>query len=395
MGVVACWLACSAGCSLRVNGEACAEGLGWFAPCESEAGSAEDAGVALDAGADAEAPHDAGELELDASEMPERDAAPDAAPDAGPEPTEDAATPDAGETQLPQTLELQGDLGVHDPTIIKVDGRYVIFATGPGIVVKRSTDLVTWQDAGSVFATNPAWIAQQVPGATHLWAPDIAYFNGKYHLYYSASTFGSRNSCIGHATASDLEALDFEDLGPVICTRESDDYNAIDPAFVVDEAGTPWLSFGSFWSGIKLIKLDAEGQRDGTDITSLASRDAVAAIEAPYMVRRNGYYYLFVSFDLCCSGTASTYRIMVGRSKDVKGPYVDAAGKPMLSAGGGSMVVLGNQRWRGPGHNAVLTVGDEQYLVYHAYDAERGGAATLRITELLWDSAGWPVPAGP
>ncbi len=310
---------------------------------------------------------------------------------------EDAAAPepDAAPLPEPQVLALEGDLGVHDPTIIQADGEYFIFSTGAGVQVKRSPDLLTWTHAGSVFETNPAWIAEEVPGATHLWAPDIAHFGGQYHLYYSASTFGSRNSCIGHATASDLSTLNFVDHGPVICTEETDDYNAIDPGVVLDDGGTAWLSFGSFWTGIKLIRLGADGARDGSELHALASRDAVGAIEAPYLVRRGDYYYLFVSFDLCCRGTASTYRIMVGRSSDVKGPYVDQTGKPMLSSGGGTQVVLGNQRWRGPGHNAVLTDGEAQYLVYHAYDASHNGAATLRIVELLWDGAGWPIPAGP
>lgn len=369
--------------------------------CKADAGSALDSGPP-DASPDAGAERDAGrELEQDAAGDAELDAAMDSAVEVPPDSAEpdastpDAAEPDAAEPRVPEILALQGDLGVHDPTIIESNGQYIIFSTGPGVSVKRSSDLITWEDDGSVFSTNPAWIAREVPGATHLWAPDIAYFNGQYHLYYSASTFGSRNSCIGHATTNSLSTLDFEDLGPVICTEQTDDYNAIDPGFVVDDSGTAWLSFGSFWSGIKLIRLDAAGQRDGSEMYSLASRDAVGAIEAPYVVRRGDYYYLFVSFDLCCSGTASTYRIMVGRSRDVKGPYVDADGKPMLSAGGGSTVVLGDRRFRGPGHNAVLTVGASQYLVYHAYDADRGGAATLRIAELLWDGAGWPLRAGP
>ena len=167
------------------------------------------------------------------------------------------------------------------------------------------------------------------------------------------------------------------------------------PGFVVDAEGNPWLSFGSFWSGIKLIPLDADGQRLGTTMHALASRDNVEAVEAPYLVRRGRYYYLFVSFDLCCRGTASTYRIMVGRSESVTGPYVDAEGKAMLAEGGGSTVVLGNTRWRGPGHNAVLTDGASQYLVYHAYDAEDRGAATLRIADLVWGQDGWPVQVGP
>jgi arabinan endo-1,5-alpha-L-arabinosidase len=399
-------LACSTGCLPDPNRDPC-RGLAHPGACVADAASARDSGQEAGAGeqADAGPPADVdahAEPRMDAGQEPDLDGAvaaleagTDAAMDTAVDPDEDAAAPDAGEEGVPKVLALEGDLGVHDPTIIEVDGTFTIFSTGAGVRVKRSSDLLTWQDSGRVFATNPAWIAQEVPGATDLWAPDIAYYGGQYHLYYSASTFGSRNSCIGHATASDLTVLNFVDQGPVICTEQTDDYNAIDPGFIVDASGTAWLSFGSFWSGIKLVRLDAEGQRDGTEMHSLASRDAVEAIEAPSLVRRGDYYYLFVSFDLCCRGTASTYRIMVGRSANVTGPYLDAEGKPMLAVGGGSSVVLGNQRWRGPGHNALLTVGEHQYLVYHAYDAERGGAPTLRIAELLWDSTGWPVKAGP
>jgi arabinan endo-1,5-alpha-L-arabinosidase len=381
------WLACAIGCISDPKVDPCRQPAGRSTECAGDAASTRDGG--RDAGAEPEAgvqpPLDGGTSQyVDASVYL----------DTG---TRDAARPprDAAGSLEPRVLSLQGDLSVHDPSIIEADGAFTIFSTGPGLPVKRSTDLLTWEDDGKVFATNPAWIAAEVPGATDLWAPDISYFEGQYHLYYSASTFGSRNSCIGHATATDLSALDFVDHGPVICTEQSDDYNAIDPAFVVDESGAAWLSFGSFWSGIKLIRLDAAGERAGTQIVSLASRDNVQAIEAPYIVRRDDYYYLFASFDLCCRGSASTYRIMVGRSQNVTGPYVDADGKPMLAQGGGSMVVLGNQRWRGPGHNAVLTLGADQYLVYHAYDADHGGAATLRIADLFWDSDGWPVPAGP
>jgi arabinan endo-1,5-alpha-L-arabinosidase len=382
-------------CRNRTERSALCDGDAASAP-DGDAASARDGG-GRDAAVDSQVTTDAEagvQPRIDAGPSPDVDAARnfDGGPMDASRPPRDAAPRDDA---APRTLTLQGDLGVHDPSIIEADGTFTIVSTGPGLRVKRSSDLSTWSDVGSVFAANPPWIANEVPGATDLWAPDIAFFGGKYHLYYSASTFGSRNSCIGHATTTDLPALSFVDQGPVVCTEQSDDYNAIDPAFVVDESGTPWLSFGSFWSGIKLIQLDAEGQRAGTEMYALASRDTVEAIEAPYIVRRGGYYYLFASFDLCCRGSSSTYRIMVGRADNVAGPYVDADGKPMLSQGGGTMVVLGNQRWRGPGHNGVLSVAAEQYLVYHAYDATRGGAPTLRIAELLWDSNGWPLPVGP
>ena len=301
-------------------------------------------------------------------------------------------------THPPQTVDLSGNLGVHDPSLIEANGSYYLFYTGNGIGAKTSADLHTWQEASPVFAQNPSWIAQQVPGATNLWAPDISFFSGLYHLYYSASTFGSNHSCIGHATREALDSGSWTDRGSVICSNAngvSDDWNAIDPNVVVDTDGTPWLVFGSFWSGIKIVQLDESGARADSELHAIAARpSAGGAIEAPYIVRRCGYYYLFVSFDSCCKGADSTYKIEVGRSASILGPYVDHEGTPMLE-GGALLVLQGADNWRGPGHNAVLFVGDAAYNVYHSYDANRNGGSFLRISELVWDADGWPISGGP
>lgn len=299
----------------------------------------------------------------------------------------------------PQTLSLTGNLGTHDPVIIAADGKYYLFSTGNNIGAKTSSDLRSWQGASDVLSqsTRPAWLAEQVPGVSNLWAPDISYFGGSYHLYYSASTFGKNRSCIGHLTRTSLSSGSWTDRGAVICSNVTtkDNWNAIDPNVVVEPDGTPWLSFGSFWSGIKLIKLDAQGARDGTSLDSLASRpSAGGALEAPFIVRRCGYYYLFVSWDTCCKGTASTYNIRVGRSQSVQGPYVDRDGKAMLE-GGGTLLVQGGDRYKGPGHNAVIFTDTAAYNVYHAYDANNNGASMLRISELAFDDMGWPTSAGP
>ena len=278
---------------------------------------------------------------------------------------------------------------------MSADGLFYEFQTGRGIPTKTSSDLLRWKAGASVFAQNPAWVAQQVSGATDLWAPDISRFGGKVHLYYSASTFGSNKSCIGHATRDSLSSGSWQDQGSVVCSNAGgakDDWNAIDPNAVVDESGTPWLAFGSFWSGIKLVKLTPEGKRADSVVTAIAGRDG-GPIEAPYIVRRCGWYYLFVSFDKCCAGANSTYRTMVGRSRDVKGPYVDRMGTAMLK-GGGTQVVASAGAWKGPGHNAVLLTVKGDYNVYHAYSAS-DGHSELRISELFWDAEGWPVSGGP
>ncbi|HEY6557982.1 MAG TPA: arabinan endo-1,5-alpha-L-arabinosidase [Polyangiaceae bacterium] len=331
-----------------------------------------------------------------------RDAGPDSGGNAGTAgtagtggvPFDGGIDADLGDASVPRALTLSGDLTVHDPAIIATASAFYVLSTGPGIEVRRSFNLTHWAAQGRVFAANPAWIATRVSNVRDLWAPDIARFGGLYHLYYSASTFGSRDSCIGHAVTTNLDTPAWTDRGPVVCTENSDDYNAIDPNVVIDDAGQPWLSFGSFWSGIKLIPLDQNGFRSGTSMTSIASRlPDEEAIEAPYIMRHAGYYYLFVSFDLCCRAASSTYKIFVGRSTSVTGPYMDAEGTPLLE-GGGTQVLLGDTRFRGPGHNSILSWDGHDFLVYHAYDATRAGAQTLRIAEFVWQDE-WPLSGGP
>jgi arabinan endo-1,5-alpha-L-arabinosidase len=296
----------------------------------------------------------------------------------------------------PTAWSLAGDLGAHDPALIAQDGMFYLWQTGPRLPAKTSSDLRAWRGAGSAFGTaNPAWIAKEVPGATDLWAPDVSFFGGQYHLYYSASTFGSNASCIGHATRASLTSGSWTDRGSVLCSNHgsNDDWNAIDPNLSVDQQGEPWLVFGSFWSGIKAVALKPDGSRKDGEVHALASRNG-GAIEGPFVVRRCGYYYLFVSFDRCCNGADSTYNLRVGRSRDLLGPYVDRQGKEMMQ-GGGTLLLEGAGRYRGPGHNAVLFRDAQAFNVYHAYDANAGGAPTLRVAELVWDGEGWPVSGGP
>ncbi len=318
----------------------------------------------------------------------------------------------AAATLLPPSLfaqadTLEGNLSpVHDPCIIKQGDTYHLFSTGQardatGLLPWRtSRDLTEWTLQGKVFDAIPKWASDAVPGVGGLWAPDIAYFNERFHLYYSVSTFGSNHSAIGLVTSKTLDVRSREfgwrDEGLVVASTRDDDFNAIDPNHIIDSQDNHWLSLGSFWSGLKLFPLDEKTgklRRGDTRRFSIASRPAPegapGAVEAPFIIEREGQYYLFASYDYCCRGVSSSYYIVVGRAKDITGPYLGRDGKSM-NDGYGTLLLRGDRRFRGPGHCAVLRDGANDYLVYHAYDSEADGRPTLRINKLEWRD-GWPV----
>jgi arabinan endo-1,5-alpha-L-arabinosidase len=299
------------------------------------------------------------------------------------------------------------DIRVHDPVVAKQDGTYYLYNTGRGISVYSSKDLKEWKREPAVFAEKPEWADSIVPDfENHIWAPDITLHNGTYYLYYSVSSFGKNTSAIGIATNTTLNPEDenykWEDHGIVIQSVPNRDmWNAIDPNLVFDDKKTPWLAFGSFWDGLKLVKMD-------NSLTSIAqpeewhtiarrersfdlpdSNPGDAALEAPFIFKKNGYYYQFLSWDLCCRGEESTYKVVVGRSKVVTGPYVDKDGKP-LNEGGGTLIIEGNENWYGAGHNSTYTFNEKDYIFFHAYDANDKGASKLKVAELEWDKDQWP-----
>lgn len=302
------------------------------------------------------------------------------------------STPGTPPSSYPNPGRVTGSTGAHDPTAVKTpNGGYIVVTTGDNLPIKTSSDRAAWQNAGVVWPNGASWTTPYTNGGRSLWAPDISYQNGRYYLYYSASTFGSQRSAIFLATSSTGAAGSWTNQGLIIESSSSVNYNAIDPNLIVDDAGQWWLSFGSFWSGIKLIRLDPNTGRRSTSDTSVRSiaqrTTAGGAVEAPFIYRHGGYYYQFVSFDRCCQGASSTYRIMVGRSTSVTGPYVDRNGVAMTS-GGGTQILAGHGSIHGPGHQAVLRDGSQDVLFYHYY--ADNGASFLGINLLGWDSAGWP-----
>lgn len=303
-------------------------------------------------------------------------------------------------------LEAQPPI-VHDPVMARENGVYYLFCTGMGSSVYSSVDRINWKKEKPVFDSAPTWAVAAVPGFKgHIWAPDISFHNGEYYLYYSVSAFGKNTSCIGLATNKTLNPSDrryrWVDHGKVIESIPGRDlWNAIDPNLAVDSLQRPWLVFGSFWSGMKLVRLNENRRELAVPqewyTVSKRARDfkvddndpGQGAVEAPFIFRKDGLYYLFVSFDFCCRGAESNYKVVVGRSKRIQGPYHDREGNRM-DEGGGTLVVEGNNEWAGVGHNAVYSFDGEDVMLYHAYDVKDGGKPKLMVKRIQWDEQGWP-----
>ncbi|MBN2699471.1 MAG: family 43 glycosylhydrolase [Bacteroidales bacterium] len=300
-----------------------------------------------------------------------------------------------GTTQLGA---LHNDYFLHDPSsIIKCDDTYWIFATGNGIHALYSKDLVGWTNGQSPFPFGyfPSWIENYVPDfGGHFWAPECFYMNGQYYLYYSCSSWGSRNSCIGLLTATSLNPgspdYGWTDKGMVVYSTDAGNVNCIDPAVFRDDEGRIWLSYGSHWDGIRIIELDSiTGKVIGGTHFPVAGKGDYKT-EASYVINHGNYYYLFFNRGQCCEGVNSTYYIQVGRSASPTGPFLDKNGKNCYD-GGGTTVLSTSGAIIGPGCLGYYAENGYEYATYHYYDGTNSGVATLNIGTVHWDENDWPV----
>jgi arabinan endo-1,5-alpha-L-arabinosidase len=304
------------------------------------------------------------------------------------------------------TLEMTGDIGdfvpgviddpVHDPAIVKDRDTYYVFSTGilrdpenpGGIFVRRSTGTLAgpWESMDEIDV--PEWTREYNP--SHLWAPDVVRRGDTYFLYYAASSFGQNTSAIGVASTQTPGDVDsWVDHGPVLTSeRDVDDYNAIDPSVFQDDDGTWWIAFGSHFSGIKLQRLANMTEVAGPVLSLAHRRVPPNAIENPAIFKRGDFYYLLTSWDQCCAGVNSTYKIAVGRSKSVAGPYVDKDGDPLLN-GGGTVILRSHDNQIGPGGQDVHVEFGRQYIVHHYYDGDANGVIRMQIRSMEWQE-GWP-----
>ena len=299
---------------------------------------------------------------------------------------------------------------VHDPVMAKEDGVYHIFATGMGIQRMTSKDRKNWQvKAMPVMTVIPKWTRDSVPGFDkHVWAPDIIRWHNKWWLAYSCSTFGKNGSAIGLLSAAKLDSPIWNDEGCIVASRENrDNWNAIDPNFVIDDNDTPWMVWGSFWDGIQIVRLDttmhvAKGEKPRTLARRYAPGTTTAepnpasahagthAIEAPFVMKHQGYFFFFVLFVFCCRGNKSNYRDAVGRSKNVDGPYLDKRSNDMLNGGGTVLLEGDKKQYEATGHCAAYSIDGKDIFICHGDSTEMKGAPVLIQREIRWTDDGWP-----
>jgi len=307
--------------------------------------------------------------------------------------------------------------GSPDPTaIMSPDGKGLyVFTTGRGIPILYSSNFLDWERIDQIFDEPrfpnglPDWASQAIPRARGIWAPDVVFHNNKYYVYYSVSTVGSQRSAIGLASNKTLDTTNpdylWEDEGMVLESHpDYTDYNAIDPAMFIDNDGKAYLYWGSYWTGLKAVEIDSKTCKPFSyktgELKIPAGYVAVAArpdnsIEAPFVIRRGNYYYLFSSFGTTLDGAANTYRIAVGRSENPLGPFIDKDGKSKVE-GGGTVILSNSEIWIGTGHNGFFRTTQEgknqgDWIILHANDAKDPRRGRLmQIRPLYWDESDWP-----
>ena len=311
-----------------------------------------------------------------------------------------------------RSYTLTGDVApVRDPSIIHVGGMYYVFSTdisSPGtrhIPIRCSTDMVAWTACGYVFNQMPTWVSTIYPTIGDIWAPDISYFNGQYHLYYAVSVYGSNYSAVGLATNATLDQNDpnykWVDQGEMFYSDPNVTWNAIDPNIYIDTDNKVWMTFGSYLTGIYQHEIDPATGRFTSDgaLINVAARPAVVnhPIEGASLIHHGNYYYLFVSVDYCCTSDPrdSSYKEAMGRSTSLHGPFLTQDGKAMLD-GNYDVMISGDGNWSGTGGGTVYNdpASGQTVIAFHGLNLQQNGLAQLWIKPFVWQND-WPLLQDP
>lgn len=280
-----------------------------------------------------------------------------------------------------------GQPWIHDPsTIAECDGKYYTFGTGGGGLI--SEDGYHWHGGG----------VRPGGGA----APDVLKIDGRYLVIYGATGGGLGGGHNGRILTMWNKTLDpaspdfrYSEPVEVVASDGNEDNDAIDPGLLLDPTtGRLWFSYGTYFGAIRLAELDP---KTGKRVDGNILKDIAIDCEATDLIYRpsdkgdgSGWYYLLGTHGTCCDGVNSTYNIVVGRSRNVEGPYVDNVNRDMYH-GGGKMVIAAGDRKTGPGHfgRTIIADGVEVMSCHFEADYDQSGRSVLGILPLLWVND-WP-----
>ena len=281
-----------------------------------------------------------------------------------------------------------------DPTVIRTEDGFYLYATQTDkywVPIYFSKDLVNWEFKRTAFrnATKP-----QIPGGGAFWAPEIRHINGKYVLYFSWAKWGDGDASYTAVATSDSPLGDFVNSKELL-TKEDFGSNCIDQ-FYYEEDNKKYMFVGSF-NGIYVTELTDDGlsvKRNENGTPTLKKQVCGKAFEGTNIYKKNGYYYLFASINNCCDGERSRYKVVVGRSQDLLGPYLDKSGKDMINNAWELVLEGDGQKFFGPGHNSIIVQDDAgtDWMIYHSYVKENGevGGRLGMLVRVLWTEDGWP-----
>ncbi len=296
---------------------------------------------------------------------------------------------------------------VADPSVVKGDdGYYYLFSTGNGGgKCFRSSDLVNWYIYKNSVISRPTWGDDKGGATPSVWAPDCIKIKDKWIYYYSLSGWGNPIG-IGYAISDSISG-DFIDKGKLFTCEEIGIQNAIDPCIYIEDDHI-YMAVGSF-QGVCIFELSDDGmsllngadyqKKNKTLIAGEFGNWNGATYEGSYIIKKDDYYYYFGSMGTCCEGKNSTYKVVVGRSKNILGPYIDDNKMPLAdTTGKGKIVVWAGGKitdYAGTGHNSIIKDDKGDYwMYYHSYVKDDDfNTRHLMIDKLVWNND-WPSVEG-
>ena len=295
--------------------------------------------------------------------------------------------------------------GVADPTVVRGEDGY-LYCVGTSRIMLRSEDGCNWEVVSNNIIEYPRWGSQYSSSSYGVWAPDLVKVKDKWIYYYSLSGWGSPIG-IGYAVADNISGP-YTDKGKLFTGEEMGVLNCIDAQVIVDDDNKVYMTVGSF-QGNWLIELTEDGmeclngieyqKENKTLIAGKVSQWDGSQYEGGYIIKKGEWYYYFGSSGNCCEGKDSTYLVRVGKSKSIKGPYIDSNKKMLTMSGAGAnhgnLVVwagTNNPDYVGPGHNSIyVDEAGDYWIYYHAYSSTDNWVTRhLFMDKLEWDENGFP-----